>query len=211
MKKILTIIAALAIASSAFAQLPEGLTVGAGVTITPLTYSTEGAAEGAPSSLSGINVFAEYEYKATQTSGISLGVRYVLAGLMYDEKMTVGMETAEIKYAWNNIQIPVKYVAHLGDFYVSAGPTFDYWTKCTMRVTQSSQTVEENLFNKHSADEMNRFNINLGAEAGYDFQDHIRVFIGYDYTTKPLIQYTKMGEDWTAKKSEIRLGVGYKF
>lgn len=214
MKKLIAIIAAATISAAAFAQVPQGVRGGFGISLTPYQYSASGEIE--PSMLTGVNFFGGYEYKLDKISAVSADLRFTLVGILDKHVKSSVAGSRENKYRRAYLEIPVKYVAHFGSLYVNAGPTFSFAVSNKVREIIGDlngnivSDTTTNLFDDRFSTKWNKFNVALGAEIGFDFSD-IRLFAGYDYYLLPTAKQEVLGKTETAKISQIRFGCAYIF
>ena len=214
MKKLIVFAAAIALSASAFAQSPlKGLMIGAGLSVDPISwnFSTEGF-NGLPITPAGLHVYAAYEYQLSTVSAISAGLRFQLVSEnslndKFDENNSISL-----KNTMSFLDIPVKYVAHFGGFFISAGPTLTFnlaWNQ-KQTVTEFGQT-ETRTYKcfKEDKDTYNGVGVGLGAEIGYDWS-HIRVSAGYDRGLIPGVKKDKAdGRNYNI--NNIRIGIAYLF
>lgn len=202
MKKILSFFAALAISAIAFAQSPDGLKIGAGLSVNPYTYNPSGDWE--PKATDGYHIFASYPFVISEVSSVAVGLRWEQT-FNYKEIMKV-----RDTYTRGFISLPVKYEAHFGGFFINAGPTFSFWTLFKDTISNNGSKVVVNKFDKsQDGDQLNRFDVALGAEIGYDWR-HFRLSVGYDYglikgaktSAKPIVNFNRQ---------DLRFSVAYIF
>lgn len=213
MKKIIVFAAAIALSASAFAQSPlKGLMLGAGLSVDPISwnFSTEGI-NGLPITPAGFHVYAAYEYQLSTVSAISAGLRFQLVSENSYNK-SLGDVSESLKNTMSFLDIPVKYVAHFGGFFISAGPTLTFnlaWDqKSTVTAFGQTETTTYKCF-KEDKDTYNGIGVGLGAEIGYDWS-HIRVSAGYDRGLIPGVKKDKAnGRNYNI--NNIRIGIAYLF
>lgn len=213
MKKIIVFAAAIALSASAFAQSPlKGLMLGAGLTVDPISY-TESLGEHSPLPVTpaGFHIYAAYECQLSTISAVSAGLRFQIAS-ENSLKESFGDDSASLKNTMTFLDIPVKYVAHFGGFFVSAGPTLTFnlaWNqKQTVTVAGQTETKTYKCF-KEDKDAYNRVGVGLGAEIGYDWS-HIRLSAGYDRGLIPGVKKDK-APDLNYNVNNIRISVAYLF
>jgi len=205
MKKIILVAAALFITVISFGQAKTGFSASLGWDIEPYNY---GGAEVNPSSLSGIFVRGDYEYAFTKHSGVSAGLRFDYIGLGDYAKLQT------VKTTWKKayIDIPIKYNAHFGGFYLNAGPVVKFLIsyKHTDTDEESGSSVTINDL-KDYPDTFNKVYFGLGGGLGYTFNAGIKIFVDYDYNFTNVVKEGKKDLPSTSKPSVITIGVGYNF
>lgn len=203
MKKIVLILAAVFIAATSFAQK---VTVSADA-----GYATDiyhyGSGDWNPKTLSGFFVEGVVEDRLTEVSGLAAGVRFTYVGLG-DYATSMGVKTT-----WKRgyIDVPVRYVAHFGGFYLNAGPTARFVVAVNHSLTDEATktTVKVNDL-KDAKEHFNVVHFGLGGGLGYEFPFGLRLFADYGYDFTNLIKDLVGGPAQT-KGSTVSLGVGYRF
>lgn len=210
MKKIIVFAAAIALSASAFAQSPlKGLMLGAGLSVDPISWncSTEGI-NGLPIAPAGFHVYAAYEYQLSTVSAISAGLRFQLVS-ENSYKMSSGDYSHSLKNTMTFLDIPVKYVAHFGGFFISAGPTLTFNLAWNLKKTETGEPTSITKIFDEVKDLYNKVGVGLGAEIGYDWS-HIRISAGYDRGLIPGVKKDKAdGENYNI--NNIRIGIAYLF
>lgn len=211
MKKIIVFAAAIALSASAFAQSPlKGLMLGAGLSVDPISwnFSTEGI-NGLPIAPAGFHVYAAYEYQLSTVSAISAGLRFQLVS-ENSYKMSSGDYSYSLKNTMTFLDIPVKYVAHFGGFFISAGPTLTFNLAWNRKTTETGKPTSITKFFDEEKNPCNRVGVGLGAEIGYDWS-HIRVSAGYDRGLIPGLKKDKADGENNYNINNIRIGIAYLF
>ena len=215
MKKLIVFAAAIALSASAFAQSPlKGLMIGAGLTVDPISYSFDRSGMDAlPIAPIGFHVYAAYECQFSTVSAVSAGLRFQIASEnSYNQNS--GDFSESLKNTMTFLDIPVKYVAHFGGFFISAGPTLTFnlaWNqKQTASYAGQSETRTVKVFKEEANKDLyNKIGVGLGAEIGYDW-DHIRLAAGYDRGLIPGVKKDKdAGRNYNV--NNIRISIAYLF
>lgn len=197
MKKLFAIVAAIAIATSAFAEGASGFKIGAGYSINPYSYNYSATALD-PASTNGYHVFVNYPFVITEVSSVTVGLRW--------EQTFNDLEVLTIKNKFTRgfVSLPVKYEAHFGGFFFNVGPTVSYWALYKDVIGSADTKVTVNMFEDETG--YNRVDVAAGVEFGYDF-DHVRVFAGYDYGFLKGVK----SSDYNFNRHQVRIGLGFIF
>lgn len=205
MKKIIVAVAALLIAATSFGQAKTGFSAGLGWNIEPYNYGSE---DYNPSSLSGVFVRGDYEFALSNISGISAGIRLDYIGLGDWAKL------GDVKYTWKKayIDIPIKYNAHFGGFYLNAGPVVKFLLSYKHTLTEETTNISKTVNDlQETPDAFNKLYFGLGAGLGYTFNCGLKLFFDYDYNFTNVIKETLSGAPASSKPSVITFGVGFNF
>lgn len=193
------------IAVVSFGQAKSGFSASLGWAIEPYNYGGESYN---PKSLSGIFVRGDYEFAFTQHSGVSAGLRFDYIGLGDYAKLQNVTTTWKKAY----LDIPIKYNAHFGGFYLNAGPVvkflLSYKHTATDDLTNVSVTTNDL---KDHPDAFNKVYFGLGGGLGYIFKGGIKLYLDYDYNFTNVLAKGLVGAPGASKPSVITIGVGYNF
>lgn len=203
MKKIVLAFAAFLIAATSFAQKVTF--------ITDAGFATEiyhyGSGEWNPTSLSGFFVEGLVEDRLSDVSGLSAGVKFTYVGLGDYVKIS------DVKTTWKRgyIDIPVRYVAHFGGFYLNGGPTAKFVVALNHSLTDEATktTVKVNDL-KDGKGQLNTVHFGLGGGLGYEFPFGLRLFADYGYDFTDLVKANDGGPAKT-QASTVSVGVGFRF
>lgn len=207
MKKIFTIIAAVAVTASAFAQRGQGLQIGAGYEINFYSYTPSG--DWTPSSADGYHVTVAYPFALSESNAISVGLRWSQT-FNFMETNILGVKERHDQTR-GFISLPVKFEQHFGGFFFNVGPTLSYWAMGKDKYSVNGAAVETYSFldKEHGGEGLNRFDIAAGAALGYDFR-HIRIAAAYDYGFLKGIQ-EKYTPEVNYTRQSARISVAYIF
>ena len=122
----------------------------------------------------------------------------------------IGTKTeASVKDVTLNIPINFNYGYDLtGDFkiFAFAGPIFQVGLLNNTVTKIDNNTNKTNNFDSENGNR-NRFNILMGGGLGFEVSNQFQVILGYNHS---LMNYVK-GDNEKAARSQITVGVGYKF
>lgn len=195
MKKLFVTMIALAAAVTAFAQMPEGLAVGAGYLSSDSKTKMGDVTH--TETYGGFFVNADYNIHLSDALGVAPGV--ALDFLSKKEN--------DVNYSFINLDIPVmvNYTFPVGDILKVipfAGPTVQLGL--SGKAKAGDNTV--NLYGKDH--ETSRLQLYVGGGVALEIAEILRVHIGYDLGL--LNRYTG-DADYSAKNNGLHFGVSYLF
>lgn len=205
MKKAFTLIAAVAITVSAFAQRGQGLQIGAGLDLNFYSYSPSGEWNGLKSA-DGYHVTVAYPFALTDKNAISVGLRW--SNTFYYKEVSLGEFKTRDDISFGFISLPVKFEQHFGGFFFNVGPTISYWVMAKDKITTGGISTSINMFDGPAKDEVNRFDVAAGAALGYDFR-HIRLAAAYDYGFISNVKDNLL--NFKVNRQSARISVAYIF
>lgn len=226
MKKLLVSIVALAIAATAFAGRPTGLTLGGGYAMnfynTTFTGTYSDATNNETSSFGGVFAEVGYNLGFSQLSSLYFGLRYS-ATFRGDFE---GFEGNSSEYSvslteHDYLALPVKFMMAFGGrtkFFFDAGPTFSLWTVNASAATSGSSSSQSSVTGRinHFANDngaFNRFNVALGGSAGVLISSHVKIYAAFDANLLKSYQNPKsyVGSSYKGFRNELRIGAAYVF
>ncbi|MBQ0122551.1 MAG: PorT family protein [Bacteroidales bacterium] len=208
-KLVLTIIAAALLLDCA--QARGNFQIGAGAATNIFLYKEKRTAE-LPITLSGVQAYASYEYRFNRTLGLAAGVRLSDVGLLERHSASYGAQ-ANVR-SWNKlyVEVPLMFAVHIwkGIFF-TVGPVGEFAAAYSMKDTRKDSgavlnTETKNLFSAYSDGRYSRFNLDVEAQLGYDFE-RIRLYAGYKYD---FFNVYKLGDN-SCKMMQVQLGLAVRF
>ena len=196
MKKLFVTMIALAAAVTAFAQMPEGLAVGAGYLSGDL--KTKAGDYSHTETLGGFFVNADYNISLGEALGVAPGV-----ALSYLSK-----EENNVKDAILDLSIPVMVnytfpVADILKVIPFAGPTVQ------LGLSAKSKAGDTTRDWYHKDNDFGRLQLFVGAGCALEIAEILRVHIGYDLGL--LNRYTGDADNYKISNSGLHFGVSYLF
>lgn len=196
MKKLFVTMIALAVAVTAFAQFPKGLSVGAGYLSSD--QKTKVGSNTHTDNFGGFFVNADYNISLGEALGVAPGV-----AIDY-----VSRSENDIDYSALDLNIPVmvNYAFNVADIIKVipfAGPTVQLGVSAKAKDGSNSH----NYYDKDG--EYGRLQIFIGGGVAVDIAEILRVHLGYDLGL--LNRYKGDIDDFSIKNNGLHFGVAYLF
>lgn len=212
MKKVLVILVLASFCCSLAAQetkFIKHVSIGAGYSYSMLRYNEDNQY---PRSLSGFNVFAQYDKTLNKTISLSAGLRFSSIGYFDSYKLSAGQVKTKETWKQHYVQVPFKFTIHVKGVYLALGPTIDFCVGSSFRQTikDGAQLVSDKRIKYLKLPDSGGFesyNLAASGELGYE-KNHIRVFGGYEYMFFPI---RSLDGSRTRMIGEIRGGIAYRF
>ena len=207
MKKLFFTLIALAVAVTAFAQFPKGLSVGAGYGTGTKTFKADGQ-DAQKLNMGGFYVGASYNLAIGESGlGVAPGLYIHLDKGDAGKVFAPGVDVKETSI---DIPVPVNYSIPVADILKVtpfAGPTFMYNLTTKFVADDYEQSWYEE--DKGSGEESTYKHPNLfvGGGVALDVADIVRVSIGYDLG----LLNRSSADGYSIKENRLHFGVAYLF
>lgn len=233
MKKLIVTLAALVVATGAFAQLNFGVKAGGNLsTISGMTSEDANAnlnlggfnfadANASQSMKIGFNVGAWAEYMVMPMFGVQVELNYSTQGVnqQFDSKSDINISllnrTIDTKWSAGYINIPILAKAHFANIAVYAGPQLGFATgfNSASKVTTDGKTTE---YDPEAVEDYSNFDFSFALGAQYKLTANIGIDARYNIGLTNVFPTLKNEEgevtrEGFGKQGVIQLGVFYEF
>ena len=214
MKKLTLTLIALAVAVTAFAQFPAGLSVGAGYGNITKKFKIDQADLDESTKLNSFFVGAEYNFAiGTSGLGVAPGIYFQFSkGDLID-----GFSDVDADWKESSILVPVKvnYAVPVADIFKIVpyiGPTLEY--NISSKASAEGETVD--LYSMPGdGGKYKHIQLYLGGGVAFDIADIVRVSVGYDFgmLNRVKVDYFDDNDiDYSFKDTgRLSVGVAYLF
>lgn len=213
MRKILSIVIALTVSLSAFAQSTFSVGVGA----TMHNYFTKVGEESLRGTSNGLFLEVMGSFPVAEQIDITGGLKGTLTGLgkkgvnllQYRGRIFVGtVESEKMTF----LELPVNVKFNFGPrmrshFFVMAGPALSFWLSYREKYEDSLTKINADVF-KEMDGFLNRFNVGAGGSLGIESAS-FRLSLGYDYYFLNLFTDNLLSAK--SHRGQARVGVAYLF
>lgn len=233
MKKLIVTLAALVVATGAFAQLKFGVKAGGNIsTISGVAdylgvldhdYGVATKSETTQSMKLGFNVGAWAEYMVMPMFGVQVELYYSLQGVnannTWSTDSLLGSASTNTDYVWsaNYINIPILAKVHFANIAAYVGPQLGFAMGMTQKTTSTNSLEPDNAdIKKSTLEDYSGFDLSLALGAQYKLTANIGIDARYNIGLTNVFPTLKNDEgevtrEGFGKQGVIQLGVFYEF